>query len=66
MTTTPKYRIEKQDYSHGAWRVLNAETGEQIWRRERFDHPHMGMITIDGPVCFQRKRDAVAWVEAHP
>jgi hypothetical protein len=58
------YRVEKQGYSHGPWRVLYAETGEQVWRRERFDHPNLGPIIIDGPVCFQRKRDAVAWVES--
>ena len=59
-----EYTIEKQSYSRGAWRVLNAATGEQIYRNETFDHPFMGSIQIAGPVCFDRKRDAAAWIEA--
>jgi hypothetical protein len=58
------YRVERQDYSRGAWRVLHAPTGEQVWRRERVDHPNMGPIVIDGPVCFERKCDALVWVKA--
>jgi hypothetical protein len=56
------YRVEKQSYSRGAWRVLDAATGEQVYRREMFDHPFLGKILLAGPVCFDRKRDAVAWV----
>jgi hypothetical protein len=55
-------RVEKQGYSRGAWRVLFAESGEQVWHREVFDHPQMGRVAIPAPVCFERKRDAVAWV----
>lgn len=58
-----EYRVEKQDYSHGPWRVLNSQ-GEQVWRNEVFDHPNLGPMPMAGPVCFQRKRDAVAWVKA--
>lgn len=58
------FRVEKQGYSRGPWRVLWAETGEQVFQQERFDHPYLGPMVIDGPVCFDRKRDAVAWVEA--
>ena len=58
------YRVEKQSYSRGAWRVLNSYTGEQIYRREMFDHPFLGVIPLSGPVCFDRKRDAVAWIKA--
>ena len=57
------YRIEKQSYSRGAWRVLDID-GQQVYRREMFDHPSMGPIHIPGPVCFERKRDAQAWVSA--
>jgi Plasmid encoded RepA protein len=38
---TPTYRVEKQNYSHGAWRVLDTE-GRQVWRDEVFDHPTLG------------------------
>jgi hypothetical protein len=58
------YRVEKRDYSRGKWRVLDAVTGQQVWQRRRFDHPNMGATSCDFPVCFDRKRDAVAWVEA--
>lgn len=60
-----QFRIEKQSYSRGAWRVLWAEDGTQVWQQERFNHPNMGPIEAPWPVCFDRKRDAVAWVAAH-
>lgn len=60
-----RYRVEKQGYSRGAWRVLYAGTGEQVWQREVFDQPNLGVMVIPGPVCFERKRDAVAWVADH-
>lgn len=59
-----EYRIEKQGYSRGAWRVLDA-IGDQVYRREVFDHPNLGPINIAGPVCFDRKRDAAEWVRAN-
>lgn len=58
------YRIKRQNYSRGAWRVLDAETGAQVWRTEIFEDPMLGTIRISEPVCFQRKRDAVAWIAA--
>ena len=64
-TTDPTYRVEKQDYSAGKWRVLHATTGEQVWQQYVFDHVHSGKIVIPGPVCFNLKRDAVAWVRDH-
>lgn len=60
---TALFRIERQDYSAGAWRVLDAD-GNQVYRHEVFEHPSLGPITIAGPVCFDRKRDARAWVDA--
>lgn len=58
------YRVEKQHYSAGAWRVLTAD-GVQVWQHGiEFEHVHLGTITISGPVCFDRKRDALAWVAA--
>lgn len=59
--STVTYRVEKQSYSRGAWRVLNS-AGEQVYRNQMFDHPFLGHILIAGPVCFDRKRDAVAWI----
>jgi len=59
--TGQPYRVEKQSYSLGAWRVLD-RNGEQVWRKEIFDHPFLGPTVIAGPVCFDRKRDAVAWI----
>jgi hypothetical protein len=61
MNDAPPYRVEKQGYSRGAWRVLDA-ADRQVWRSEVFAHPTLGRTVIDGPVCFDRKRDALAWV----
>jgi hypothetical protein len=61
-----RFRVERQNYSRSPWRVLDATTGEQVFQSERFDHPNLGPMIIDGPVCFERKRDAVAWVNSHP
>lgn len=58
------YKVEKQSFSRGAWRVLDAATGEQVYENQLFDHPNLGHIRIAGPVCFDRKRDALAWVAA--
>jgi hypothetical protein len=64
MPDMTNYRVEKQGYSAGPWRVLYTANGEQVYRREVFDHPQLGRINIAGPVCFDRKRDAVAWIAA--
>lgn len=61
-----RFRVERQGYSHGPWRVLWAETGDQVWQDQAFDHPNLGSMIIPGPVCFQTKREAVAWVHDHP
>jgi uncharacterized protein (DUF736 family) len=61
--TATTFRVEKQSYSSGAWRVLH-EDGRQIFRDETFDHPFLGSIRLAGPVCFDRKRDAIAWISA--
>jgi hypothetical protein len=57
-----RFRVEKQSYSRGAWRVLHAATGEQVWQDQSFNHPNMGTICVPHPVCFDRKRDALAWI----
>ena len=62
---TSAFLVEKQSYSRSPWRVLWADDHTQVYQNGRFDHPELGVTTIAGPVCFSRKRDAVAWVEAH-
>jgi len=34
--------------------------GTEVWLPEVFDHPMLGETVINGPVAFDRKRDAVA------
>jgi hypothetical protein len=63
-TAPVEYRVEKQGYSAKPWRVLIVESGQQEWQRQIFDHPQMGRVPLSGPVAFDRKRDAVAWVES--
>lgn len=58
-----EYRVEKQGYSRGAWRVLDT-AGQQVYATQPFEHPNLGWIPLHGPVCFDRKRDAVAWIAA--
>lgn len=55
------YKVEKQSYSRGAWRVLDAQ-GRQVWHLTTFEHPFLGHTITAGPVCFDRKRDALAWI----
>lgn len=51
--------IEKQGYSSGPWRVLWADSREQVWRPDI--HPTLGYATTS-PAAFDRKRDAQAWI----
>lgn len=57
-----EYRVEKQSYSRNPWRVL--DDGGQVYAAETFDHPNIGRTLIYSPVCFPRKRDALAWIKA--
>lgn len=59
-----KYHVEKRGYSRKPWRVVT-EDGRELYARQRFDHPYLGMTVIDGPVAFDRKRDAVAWITSN-
>jgi hypothetical protein len=59
--STARFLVEKQSYSRGAWRVLHTD-GQQVYENQTFNHPNLGLIRIAGPVCFDRKRDALAWV----
>jgi hypothetical protein len=59
------YLVEKQSYSRGAWRVLDEE-GRQVWQSAsyalRLPNGTYVDMPIGAPVCFDRKRDALAWV----
>jgi hypothetical protein len=63
--TVASFRVEKQSYSRGAWRVLDAD-GAQVWRYVTFNHPHLGETVINGPVCFETKKEALAWIANQP
>lgn len=52
-------RIEKRTYSSNPWRIVTAE-GVELWVPSTFDHPMLGMTGINEPLCFSRKRDALA------
>lgn len=68
MADNPSYvkpfRVEKRDYSRGKWRVLDAN-GEEVWTSMIFVHPQLGETIINGPVCYDRKRDAMEWIAIH-
>lgn len=53
--------IEKQGYSSRPWRVLWADTGNPVWVPDA--HPTLD-YPITMPACFDRKRDAQAWLDS--
>jgi hypothetical protein len=68
------YHIEKTGFGAKPWRPILNECPDpmhwsgchtcQVWQLEDFDHPFLGMTQITMPVGFDRKRDAVAWLES--
>lgn len=59
----PELRVVKLGYSVDPWRIVDAD-GQELWRDELFDHPMLGRTVISMPICFPRKREAVAWLAA--
>lgn len=60
----PNYRVEKQDFSRGAWRVLFAD-GTQVLEERSHDFGDAGKMSFRHPVCFDRRRDALLWISEH-
>jgi len=67
--------VVKLGYSRRPWRVVlrPCPAGDlhrpsrcvcELWEPEVFDHPMLGRTVIDGPLAFERKRDAVAYVNS--
>lgn len=50
-------RVVKLDYSSRPWRIVTPE-GQELWQWE--EYPGGGLPPYQGPLCFDRKRDAVA------
>lgn len=46
------------------WFEYAPATSVELWVSAEFDHPDLGEMTIDGPVCGETKRDVVALLEA--
>ena len=51
--------IEKRSYSRSPWRLVDADTGNEIVHPERFEHPTLGMTEISEPVCGRTKDEVV-------
>lgn len=56
--------VAKLGYSANPWRIIDPD-GQELWHDQPFDHPTLGRTVIGMPVCFPRKRDAVAWLATH-
>lgn len=54
--------VRKAPYSAGKWRVF--VDNQELWLPTTFDHPHLGPIRINGPVCAETKRDCTAMLAA--
>ncbi|HZL19868.1 MAG TPA: hypothetical protein VFG23_19190 [Polyangia bacterium] len=54
------FEVVKLGYSVRPWRIVEKETGREVWTHAGFDHPILGMITVPTPLSFDRKRDATA------
>lgn len=60
-TTAAALRVEKRGYSSNPWRLVN-EAGVELY--EWLEYPGGQFPPYQGPVCFERKRDAVAALAA--
>jgi hypothetical protein len=53
--------VRKLGYAANPWRIVHAETGQEVYAPKTLDTSH-GVMQFNGPVCFPRKRDAVTWL----
>jgi hypothetical protein len=54
-----KLVIEKRSYSSHPWRLVDADTGNEIVHPERWDHPDAGPTETSEPVCGRTKDEVV-------
>lgn len=53
--------VRKLGYASNPWRIVYVPTGQELYAPKTLDTSH-GVMSFSGPVCFPRKRDAVAWL----
>ncbi len=53
--------VRKLGYASNPWRIVHAPTGQEVSIPKTLDTSH-GVMQFNGPACFPRKRDAVAWL----
>jgi hypothetical protein len=53
--------VRKRGYASRPWRIVHVPTDREISEPKALDTSH-GVMRFSGPVCFSRKRDAVAWL----
>lgn len=54
-------KIQKFPYSRGAWRLVNSQGQEVVWRKP-FDHPGLGMTVLDQTICGDTKAECMEQV----
>ena len=56
-------KIERRNYSRGAWRLIDANGNEVYWQKP-FEHPDLGWTFVQMPVCGDTKQACTAEVLA--
>ena len=51
-------KIQKFLYSRGAWRLVNSQGQEVVWRKP-FDHPDLGKTVVDQTICGDTKAECL-------
>ena len=51
-------KIERMNYSRGAWRLLD-DNGNDVYWQKPFEHPDLGWTFVNMPVCGETKAECV-------
>lgn len=52
-------RIERKNYSRGAWRLLD-DNGNDVYWQKPMKHPDLGQTWVTAPVCGETKAECIA------
>ena len=56
-------RVEKRTYSSRPWRIVSPD-GRELYAPTSLTNADGNAVSFNGPVCFDRKRDAIAYLAA--
>lgn len=52
-------KIEKRNYSRGAWRLLDSNGNDVYWQKP-MDHADLGKTWVTAPVCGDTKAECIS------